>query len=139
MGVVYELPKTWRCPESPPNSTHCSLTKKRALQPWTMKSLWFVAKATKRPTGRATHKKGEVPPPPPNRTHCPPHQQGSTSTVMAVVPTEGRQKYKRPLGSRDTHKKGGFPIPSPFDASPLKGFFDSRPQQSTSLSVEARI
>ena len=104
-----------------PNSTHCSLTKKRALQPWTMKSLWFVAMATKRPTGRAP-KKGEVPPPPPNRTHCPPHQQGSTSIVMAVVPTEGRQKYKRPLGSRDTHKKGGFPIPSPFDASPLKGF-----------------
>ena len=115
MGVVYELPKKWRCPESPPNSTHCSLTKKRALQAWTMKSLWFVAKATKRPSGRATHKKGEVPPPPPNRTHCPPHQQGNVYCDGGGS-NQRSSEIQTTAGVKGHTQKRRVPIPSPVDA-----------------------
>ena len=56
----------------------------------------------------------------PGTTHYPLTKKGGEFILIRVVPTEGRQKYKRPLGSA-THEKGGFPTPSRFDASPLKG------------------
>ena len=56
----------------------------------------------------------------PGTTHCPLTNKGGKFILIRVVPTEGRQKYKRPLGSA-THEKGGFPTPSRFDAfTPLR-------------------
>ena len=48
----------------------------------------------------------------PGTTHCPLTNKGGKFILIRVVPTEGRQKYKRPFGSA-THEKGGFPTPPP--------------------------